>query len=269
MPTTDMAEPLLAVRDLRAGYGESIVLDGVTLELAEGGSLAVLGRNGVGKTTLLATMMGCTSVHTGAILWRGRDITRLAPYRRARLGIGWVAQEREIFPSLTVEENLTVAARPASLRAGRNEHRNERPNERSNERPVGRWTLRAVYELFPRLAERRRNSGTHLSGGEQQMLAIARALMTNPALLLLDEPLEGLAPIIVEELAGAIAGMIAKQGTAVILVEQHAQIALSLTRDVVVLERGIIAHRGSSDALMQDQAALDRLVGLDLRAPTT
>jgi branched-chain amino acid transport system ATP-binding protein len=277
MATTDMAEPLLAVRDLRAGYGESIVLDGVTLELAEGGSLAVLGRNGVGKTTLLATMMGCTSVHAGAILWRGRDITRLAPYRRARLGIGWVAQEREIFPSLTVEENLTVAARPAGLRAGRNEHRNERPNERSderpnersNERPVGRWTLRAVYELFPRLAERRRNSGTHLSGGEQQMLAIARALMTNPALLLLDEPLEGLAPIIVEELAGAIAGMIAKQGTAVILIEQHAQIALSLTRDVVVLERGIIAHRGSSDALMQDQAALDRLVGLDLRSPAT
>jgi branched-chain amino acid transport system ATP-binding protein len=237
-----MAEALLALRDLRAGYGLSIVLDGVSLEVAEGGSLAVLGRNGVGKTTLLATVMGCTSVGSGAILWRGRDITRMAPHRRARLGVGWVAQEREIFPSLTVEENLTVAARP------------------------GRWTLRTVYELFPRLAERRRNMGTLLSGGEQQMLAIARALMTNPALLLLDEPLEGLAPIIVEELASAIARMIAAEGTAVVLVEQHAEVALSLTRDVVVIERGVIVHRGSSDALKQDQAALDRLVGLDLRA---
>jgi branched-chain amino acid transport system ATP-binding protein len=269
MPTPDMAEPLLAVHDLRAGYGESIVLDGVTFELAVGGSLAVLGRNGVGKTTLLATLMGCTSVHSGAIRWRGRDITRLAPYRRARLGIGWVAQEREIFPSLTVEENLTVAARPAALRASRKEHREAFNNERPSERPLARWTLGTVYELFPRLAERRRNSGTHLSGGEQQMLAIARALMTNPTLLLLDEPLEGLAPIIIEELTGAIAGMIARQGTAVILVEQHAELALSLTRGVVVLERGTVAHRGSSDALMQDQAALDRLVGLDLRAPTT
>ncbi|HET6238504.1 MAG TPA: ABC transporter ATP-binding protein [Acetobacteraceae bacterium] len=240
--TPDMTKPLLALRELRAGYGESVVLDGVSVDLPEGGSLAVLGRNGVGKTTLLATIMGCTSVSAGAMLWRGRDLARMAPHRRARLGIGWVAQEREIFPSLTVEENLTVAARP------------------------GPWTLHSVHELFPRLAERRRNMGTHLSGGEQQMLAIARALMTNPALLLLDEPLEGLAPIIVEELAGAIAGMIAREGTAVVLVEQHARIALSLTRDVVVLERGIIAHRGRSDALMQDQATLDRLVGLSIRA---
>jgi branched-chain amino acid transport system ATP-binding protein len=242
MSALRMSEALLALHDLRAGYGLSIVLDGVSLEVAEGGSLAVLGRNGVGKTTLLATVMGCTSVASGAILWRGRDITRMASHRRARLGIGWVAQEREIFPSLTVEENLTVAGR------------------------LGRWTLRTVYELFPRLAERRRNMGTQLSGGEQQMLAIARALMTNPALLLLDEPLEGLAPIIVEELASAIARMIAAEGTAVVLVEQHAEVALSLTRDVVVIERGVIVHRGSSDALKQDQAALDRLVGLDLRA---
>jgi branched-chain amino acid transport system ATP-binding protein len=253
-----MTEALLALRDLRAGYGESIVLDGVSLDLPEGGSLAVLGRNGVGKSTLLATIMGCTGVRAGAILWRGQDVARMASHRRARLGIGWVAQEREIFPSLTVEENLTVAARPGgSLGARASEH--------PDMRPFGRWTLRAVYDLFPRLAERRRNNGTHLSGGEQQMLAIARALMTNPALLLLDEPLEGLAPIIIEELAGAIAGMIAQEGTAVVLVEQHAQIALSLMHDVVVLERGIVAHRGRSDALMRDQAALDRLVGLDLR----
>ncbi len=249
-----MTEPLLTLRDLRAGYGESIVLDGVSLDLAEGGSLAVLGRNGVGKTTLLATIMGCTQVRSGAILWRGRDLTRLAPHRRACLGIGWVAQEREIFPSLTVEENLTVAARPGP------------PQKRPQQHQPARWTLPAIYNLFPRLAERRRNMGTHLSGGEQQMLAIARALMTNPALLLLDEPLEGLAPIIVEELAGAIAGMIAQQGTAVILIEQHAEVALSMTRDVVVIERGIVAYRGRSDELRQDQAALDRLVGLDLRA---
>jgi len=244
-----MTEPLLTLRNLCAGYGESTVLDGVSLELADGGSLAVLGRNGVGKTTLLATIMGCTQVRSGAILWRGHDLARLAPHRRARLGIGWVAQEREIFPSLTVEENLTVAARPGRLQ----------------ERQMARWTLPAIYELFPRLAERRRNMGTHLSGGEQQMLAIARALMTNPALLLLDEPLEGLAPIIVEELAGAIAGMIGQDGTAVILVEQHAEVALSMTRDVVVIERGVVAHRGRSDVLMRDRAALDRLVGLDLR----
>jgi branched-chain amino acid transport system ATP-binding protein len=244
-----MAEPLLALHDLRAGYGEATVLDGVSLDLAEGGSLAVLGRNGVGKTTLLATIMGFTSVRTGAILWRGYDMTRMVSHRRARLGIGWVAQEREIFPSLTVEENLTVAAGPGP----------------SQSHTPGRWSLRAVYELFPRLAERRRNMGTHLSGGEQQMLAIARTLMTNPALLLLDEPLEGLAPIIVEELSNAIAAMVGQEGTTVVLVEQHARIALSLTHDVVVLDRGMIAHRGRSDALIQDQAALDRLVGLDLR----
>jgi branched-chain amino acid transport system ATP-binding protein len=235
-----MAEPLLSLQGLRAGYGESVVLDGVSLDLPEGGSLALLGRNGVGKTTLLLAVMGYTNVTAGRVVWRGRDVTRLAPHRRARLGVGWVAQEREIFPSLTVEENLTVAARP------------------------GRWTLAAAYGLFPRLNERRRNRGNQLSGGEQQMLAIARALLTNPSLLLLDEPLEGLAPIVVEELAGAIARMMADDATAVILCEQHADVVLSLTRDVVVIERGLVAYRGASAALRNDQATLDRLLGLAL-----
>ena len=237
-----MAETLLALDDVRAGYGESVVLDGISLQLAEGGSLAVLGRNGVGKTTLLLTIMGVTRVASGSMRWRGRDIGRIAPHRRARLGIGWVAQEREIFPSLTVEENLTVAARR------------------------GHWDVPAVYRLFPRLAERRRNMGSHLSGGEQQMLAIARALTTNPALLLLDEPLEGLAPIIVEELAEAIGRMMAEEGTAVMLVEQHTEVALSLARDAMVIERGTIALHGPSQALLEDQASLDRLIGLNLTA---
>ena len=237
-----MAEPLLSLDNVRAGYGDSIVLDGVSLALPESGSLAVLGRNGVGKTTLLLTIMGFTRVASGDLRWRGRPIGRVSPHRRARLGIGWVAQEREIFPSLTVEENLTVAARR------------------------GRWDVPAVYRLFPRLAERRRHMGNHLSGGEQQMLAIARALATNPAVLLLDEPLEGLAPIIVEELTEAIGRMTADEGTAIILVEQHADVALSLAREAVVIERGSIALGGPSDVLMQDHASLDRLIGLNLTA---
>ena len=231
-----MPDTLLALDGVRAGYGESVVIDGISFELAEGGSLAVLGRNGVGKTTLLLTIMGFTRVASGAMRWRGRDIARIAPHRRARMGIGWVAQEREIFPSLTVEENLTVAAR------------------------AGRWNVPAVYQLFPRLAERQRNMGSHLSGGEQQMLAIARALMTNPALLLLDEPLEGLAPVIVDELAAAIGRMINEEGTAIMLVEQHTEVALSLARDAVVIERGTIALRASSQALLADRASLDRLI---------
>jgi branched-chain amino acid transport system ATP-binding protein len=210
------------------------------LTLPERGGLAVLGRNGVGKSTLLLTIMGYTQVGRGRILWRGEDITRRAPHRRALAGIGWVAQEREIFASLSVEENLTVAARE------------------------GRWNLEAVYDLFPRLAERRRNLGNQLSGGEQQMLAIARALMTNPALLLLDEPLEGLAPIVVEELAAAIRRMTKEGSNAFILVEQHAEIALSLTQDALVLERGRVVHSGASASLLADHAALDRLVGLRL-----
>jgi branched-chain amino acid transport system ATP-binding protein len=235
-----MADPLLAVCDLRAGYGDAVVLDDIAFELEHNSSLAVLGRNGVGKSTLLLTLMGHAVVRAGRILWRGRDLTRLPPHRRARAGLGWVAQEREIFPSLSVEENLTVAARK------------------------GRWDLSAVFDLFPRLAERRANRGNHLSGGEQQMLAIARALMTNPALLLLDEPLEGLAPIIVEELTAVIRRMAEQEGTAFILVEQQAELALSLTRDAIVLERGSIAYRGPSAELWRDQVKLDRLIGLRL-----
>jgi branched-chain amino acid transport system ATP-binding protein len=235
-----MAESLLSFKDVRAGYGAGIVLDGVTFDLPECGSLAVLGRNGVGKSTLILTIMGMTRIGRGRIVWRGKDITGDAPHRRARAGIGWVAQEREIFSALTVEENLTVAARP------------------------GRWDLKSAYDLFPRLAERRRNFGNQLSGGEQQMLAIARALMTNPALLLLDEPLEGLAPIVVEELAAAIRRMTGEGANAFILVEQHADIALSLTQSTIVLERGRVVHSGVSAALLADHAALDRLVGLRL-----
>ncbi|MBI4292947.1 MAG: ABC transporter ATP-binding protein [Betaproteobacteria bacterium] len=235
-----MAEILLALEGVRAGYGDSVVLEDVSLEVREFESLAVLGRNGVGKSTLLLTIMGCTRLARGSIRWRGQDITRLAPHLRPRMGLGWVAQEREIFPSLSVEENLTVAARP------------------------GRWDLKAVYGLFPQLAERRRAKGMHLSGGEQQMLAVGRALMLNPALLLLDEPLEGLAPIIVEELTGAIARMAAEEGTTILLVEQHADIALALTENAVVLERGAVVHRSRSRELLADTALLDRFIGLKL-----
>ncbi len=232
-----MAKPasLLELKGVRAGYGDAVVLDDVSLEVPPNGSLAVLGRNGVGKSTLLLTVMGYTKLHFGSIFFEGKEITGLPPHRRAQLGIGWVAQEREIFPSLTLEENLTVAARP------------------------GRWGLDAVYELFPRLKERKANLGNQLSGGEQQMLAIARALMTNPALLLLDEPLEGLAPVIVEELASALKNL---DGIATILVEQHTGIALALTENAVLIERGRVMHRARSAELARDAATLERLVGL-------
>ena len=233
-----MSEPLLSFKNVRAGYGEAVVLDDISFAMPERGSLAVLGRNGVGKSTLLLTLMGFTQLRRGAIVWRGTDITRLAPHRRAQSGIGWVAQEREIFANLSVVENLTVASRP------------------------GRWDLGAVFELFPRLKERQQSKGNQLSGGEQQMLATARALMTNPALLLLDEPLEGLAPIIVEELVRGLRKMITEEGTAVILVEQHAEIALSLTEQALLLERGAIVHRARSADLLKDHATLDRYIGL-------
>ena len=239
-----MPDPLLELREVRAGYAEAVVLDGVSLTLPAGGSLAVLGRNGVGKTTLLLTIMGFVTLLRGSVWLSGTDISRVAPHRRAQLGVGWVPQERDIFPSLSVEENLTVAARP------------------------GRWDLEAVYGLFPRLKERRANMGNQLSGGEQQMLTIARTLMTNPSVLLLDEPLEGLAPIIIEELTAAIRRM-AAESIGLVLVEQHAGLALSLTEEAVIIERGIIAHQAGSQDLLKDDATLDRFLGLQLQAPTS
>ena len=191
-----MAEPLLVLDDVRAGYGDSVVLEGVALSVPENGSLAVLGRNGVGKSTLLLTIMGYTNTTRGRVLWRGEEITGRPPHRRARLGLGWVAQEREIFPSLSVEENLTVASRP------------------------GRWDLKAVYGLFPRLAERRANMGNQLSGGEQQMLAIGRALVTNPKLLILDEATEGLAPLIREEIWRCL-DHLRRSGQTILIVDKY------------------------------------------------
>ena len=229
---------LLALDKVTAGYGEAVVLEGISLSIQEGDSLALLGRNGVGKTTLLTTLMGLTQLHGGSIRWRGGDISRVTTHKRAHAGLGWVPQERHMFPSLTVEEHLTVVARP------------------------GPWDLKKVYEIFPRLRERRSNMGNQLSGGEQQMLAIGRALMVNPSLLLLDEPMEGLAPIIVQELTRVIRRLVSESGMSVIVVEQHARLALSLTQRAIVLDRGCIVHESDSASLMQDKETLHRLVAV-------
>jgi len=229
---------LLSVDGVVAGYGDSVVLEDVSFTLQEGGSLALLGRNGVGKTTLLLTLMGLTRLRRGRVSWRGSDLAPVPTHLRAHAGLGWVPQERCVFPSLTVEEHLDVVARP------------------------GDWTLRRVYELFPRLAQRRDHLGNQLSGGEQQMLAIGRALMVNPTLLLLDEPMEGLAPVVVQELASLIRRMVGQSRMALILVEQHARLALGLTSDALVLERGRVVHRSPSTALLADPATLAHLVGV-------
>jgi len=226
----------LKLEGVRAGYGETVVLEDVAFALPERGALAVLGRNGVGKTTLLATIMGLTTFHAGAIEYRGAPVAGLPTHARNRLGIGYVPQARDIFPSLSVEENLTVAARS------------------------GRWDLARVYDLFPRLAERRSHRGNQISGGEQQMLAIGRALMGNPALLLMDEPLEGLAPIIVEMLLKAMERLIRDEALTVVLVEQSAKLALEVTDSALVLSRGRIVHRGPSAELLADPERLTALV---------
>ncbi|MGH7075977.1 MAG: ABC transporter ATP-binding protein [Stellaceae bacterium] len=229
---------LLAMEKINAGYGGALVLHDVSLALGEGMAMALLGRNGVGKTTLINTIVGQTRLFSGRIRLAGRDLTAMRSHRRARAGIGWVPQERNIFPSLTVEENLTAVARP------------------------GLWTLTRLYQLFPRLAERSRNGGTQISGGEQQMLAVARALITNPALLLFDEPLEGLAPVIVEELLGVIRTIIQDQGMTVIIVEQNARQMLALTTRAAILERGRVVYDGESAALARDNAILERYLGI-------
>jgi branched-chain amino acid transport system ATP-binding protein len=232
-----MAE-LLRLDNVSAGYGDAVVLEDISLSIADGDSLALLGRNGMGKTTLLVTLMGLTRLHRGAIRLRGTDIGALPTHRRVHSGLGWVPQERCMFASLTVEEHLTAVARP------------------------GYWNVGRMYRIFPKLEERRRNLGNQLSGGEQQMLAIARALMVNPRLLLLDEPMEGLAPVIVQEMMAVIRQLVADGGMAVILVEQHAKLALSLTSQAIVLERGRIAHRSDSASLLRDAETLNRLVAV-------
>jgi branched-chain amino acid transport system ATP-binding protein len=229
---------LLSIDNLRAGYGEAVVLPGLSLTMAEGEVLAVLGRNGTGKTTLINSIVGVTTRFSGRLMIEGVDVTRLRPDQRARAGIGWVPQERNIFKSLTVEENMTAVAQP------------------------GPWTIARIYEMFPRLEERKRNFGNQLSGGEQQMLAIGRALTLNPKVLLLDEPTEGLAPIIVEELLDAL-GRITRAGNlCAVIVEQNAQKILKLADRAVIMERGTIVHEASSTALRADAATLDRLLGV-------
>ena len=229
---------LLRIENLSAGYGEAVVLHDVAFALGEGQTLALLGRNGTGKTTLINTLAGATRQHGGTIALGGQALHKLAPHQRAAAGIGWVPQERNIFKSLTVHENLTAVERP------------------------GKWNPQRVYEMFPRLAERKTNLGTQLSGGEQQMLAVGRALVLNPKLLLLDEPLEGLAPIIVEELLRAIRRVAREEGLPSIVVEQHPHMVLGVTDDAIVLDRGGIAYRAESAALIADPTPLDAWIGV-------
>jgi len=232
-----MAEAL-ALRHVSAGYGETVVLEDVTLTLAPGESISVIGRNGVGKTTLLATVMGHTTLHRGEVQLHGAALDRVPIFRRARRGLGWVPQEREIFPSLSVRENLIIGARP------------------------GHWTLERVFELFPNLAARLSNMGNQLSGGEQQMLSIARALLTNPSVLLMDEPTEGLAPVIVEALSAVLRRLRGEGALSIVLVEQNSRVALAFSSRTVVLDKGRIVYDGASAALSADAARLATLIGV-------
>ena len=235
-----MAErhPALDLNDVSGGYGETVIVENIRLAVKAGETLAIIGRNGVGKTTLLSTIMGHTTLHAGSIRLSGRDISQLPPHRRVAAGLGYVPQEREIFPSLTVRENLDVAAHP------------------------GLWTIAEVFALFPRLKERERSWGGQLSGGEQQMLAIGRALVGNPAVILMDEPSEGLAPVIVEELARAIRRLVDAQGLTLVLVEQNTRLALDISARTVVMDRGRITYDGSSEPLKRDREKLDKLIGV-------
>ncbi len=240
-----VSEGGLVLDNVRAGFGETVVLDGVSLDLPAKATLALLGRNGVGKSTLLGTVMGHTTLHGGTINFAGRDISRLAPYRRNRLGLGWVPQEREVFRSLTVHENLEVA---------------------EPRRGAKRWTAERVYDLFPRLAERRANFGIQLSGGEQQMLSIGRALMSDPSVVLMDEPLEGLAPVIVDAVLAGIDRLRRDDDVAILLVEQHAKLALGVCAKAMVLDRGRVVYDGDSAPLLADPAKLSQLMGVEGRA---
>jgi branched-chain amino acid transport system ATP-binding protein len=233
-----MSEPLLQAESITAGYGEGIVLHDVGFTLTAGHSLAVLGRNGVGKSTLMLALLGHVPLRTGTIAIRGHDMTAALPHERVNAGLGWVPQGRECFPSLSVDEHLVIATRK------------------------GPWNKERVYGLFPRLRERIKNMGNQLSGGEQQMLAIGRALMTNPSVLILDEPLEGLAPVIIAEVSDCLRRLVAEEGTTLILVEQRAAFALQMTTQAIVLERGRIVHASSSHSLAGDEALLDRVIGM-------
>jgi len=230
---------LLRLEAVSAGYGEAVVLAEINFRIADGQAMALLGRNGTGKTTLINTIVGLTRLHAGSIALDGRDITRTRPEARARAGIGWSPQERNIFKSLTVEENLTAIARP------------------------GAWTVRRVFEVFPRLAERRGNLGSQLSGGEQQMLAIGRALILNPRIILLDEPLEGLAPIIVDELLAVLRRVIHNEGMSAIVVEQKARQILGFTDQAIILERGRIVFAGASAELARSPDKLAAHLGVE------
>ena len=235
---------LLELEGICAGYGEAVVLTDISLKLAEGEALALLGRNGTGKTTLINTIVGLTRRRSGTIRLGGADITRMRPDQRALAGIGWVPQERNIFKSLTVDENITAVA------------------------TKGPWNLERIFAMFPCLAERRRNMGDQLSGGEQQMLAIGRALALNPRVLLLDEPTEGLAPIIVDELLAALRKIVREEGLAAVIVEQSPRKILPLTDTAIILDRGMVAYRGESAALADDATTLANLLGVAERSPT-
>jgi branched-chain amino acid transport system ATP-binding protein len=229
---------VLELRGVSAGYGETVVIEDINLTLSAGECVSVIGRNGVGKTTLLATVMGHTTLHAGEVMLDGARLNGMPCYRRALAGIGFVPQEREIFPSLTVRENLAIAARP------------------------GHWTLARVFELFPRLAERLDNMGNHLSGGEQQMLSIARALLTNPTILLMDEPTEGLAPVLVDTLTAVLARLRAESALSMILIEQNSRVAFAFSQRTVILDKGRIAYDGDSEPLRADPERLAKLIGI-------